>query len=105
LYYALIYLKLTCSLLSYFILDLVLPVKTILNVFVVNVYILISHFVITTLNCANGVIIIIIIIQITLSCVGLYLGKTVTNENLIQAEIKMRLNSGNACHHSVHSAV
>jgi hypothetical protein len=26
---------------------------------------------------------------------------TVTNQNLIQDEIKRRLNSGNACHHSV----
>jgi hypothetical protein len=30
-----------------------------------------------------------------------YLGTTVTNQNLIQEEIKMRLNSGNACYHSV----
>jgi hypothetical protein len=30
-----------------------------------------------------------------------YLGMTVTNQNLIQEEIKRRLNSGNACHHSV----
>jgi hypothetical protein len=30
-----------------------------------------------------------------------YLGTTVTNENLIQEEIKRRLNSGNACYHSV----
>jgi hypothetical protein len=30
-----------------------------------------------------------------------YLGTTVTNQNLIQAEIKRRLNSGNACYHSV----
>jgi hypothetical protein len=29
-----------------------------------------------------------------------YLGATVTNRNLIQAEIKGRLNSGNACYHS-----
>jgi hypothetical protein len=28
---------------------------------------------------------------------------TVTNQNLIQEEIKMRLNSGNACYHSVQS--
>jgi hypothetical protein len=28
-------------------------------------------------------------------------GTTVTNENLIQEEIKRRLNSGNACYHSV----
>jgi hypothetical protein len=32
-----------------------------------------------------------------------YLGTTVTNQNLIQEEIKRRLNSGNACFHSVHS--
>jgi hypothetical protein len=32
-----------------------------------------------------------------------YLGTTVTNENLIQEEIKRRLNSGNACYHSVQS--
>jgi hypothetical protein len=30
-----------------------------------------------------------------------YLGTTVTNQNLINAEIKRRLNSGNACYHSV----
>jgi hypothetical protein len=30
-----------------------------------------------------------------------YLGKTVTNQNFIQEEIKWRLNSGNACYHSV----
>jgi hypothetical protein len=30
-----------------------------------------------------------------------YLGMTVPNQNLIQGEIKRRLNSGNACHHSV----
>jgi hypothetical protein len=30
-----------------------------------------------------------------------YLGMTVTNQTLIQEEIKRRLNSGNACYHSV----
>jgi hypothetical protein len=30
-----------------------------------------------------------------------YLGTTVTNQNLIHEEIKRRLNSGNACYHSV----
>jgi hypothetical protein len=30
-----------------------------------------------------------------------YLGTTVTNQNLIQEEIKRRLNSVNACYHSV----
>jgi hypothetical protein len=30
-----------------------------------------------------------------------YLGTTVKNQNLIQDEIKRRLNSGNACYHSV----
>jgi hypothetical protein len=30
-----------------------------------------------------------------------YLGITVTDQNLIQEEIKMRLNSGNTCYHSV----
>jgi hypothetical protein len=30
-----------------------------------------------------------------------YLGKTITNQNLIQEEIKRRLNCGNACNHSV----
>jgi hypothetical protein len=30
-----------------------------------------------------------------------YLGSTVTNQNLIQEEIKKRLNSGSACYHSV----
>jgi hypothetical protein len=34
-----------------------------------------------------------------------YLGTTVTNQNLIQEEIKRRLNSGNACNHSVSSTV
>jgi hypothetical protein len=29
-----------------------------------------------------------------------YLGRTITNQNLIQEEIKNRLNSGNACYHS-----
>jgi hypothetical protein len=31
----------------------------------------------------------------------MYLGMTVTNQNLIQEEIERRLNSGNACYHSV----
>jgi hypothetical protein len=30
-----------------------------------------------------------------------YLGMTVTNQNLIPAEVNRRLNSGNACYHSV----
>jgi hypothetical protein len=30
-----------------------------------------------------------------------YLGTTITNQNLIQEEIKRSLNSGNACYHSV----
>jgi hypothetical protein len=30
-----------------------------------------------------------------------YLGTTVRNQNLIQEEIKRRLNSGNACYHLV----
>jgi hypothetical protein len=30
-----------------------------------------------------------------------YLGTTATNQNLIQEEIKRRLNSGNTCYHSV----
>jgi hypothetical protein len=30
-----------------------------------------------------------------------YLGTTITHQNLIQDEIKRRLNSGNACYHSV----
>jgi hypothetical protein len=30
-----------------------------------------------------------------------YFGTTVTNQNLIQEEIKGRLNSGNVCYHSV----
>jgi hypothetical protein len=34
-----------------------------------------------------------------------YLESTVTNENSSQGEIKMRLNSGNACIHSVFSSV
>jgi hypothetical protein len=29
-----------------------------------------------------------------------YLGTTITNQNLIQEEIKRRSNSGNACYHS-----
>jgi hypothetical protein len=32
---------------------------------------------------------------------GLDLGMTITNQNLIQEEIMRRLNSGNACYHSV----
>jgi hypothetical protein len=31
-----------------------------------------------------------------------YLEKTATNKNMIQKEIKSRLNSGNACYRSVH---
>jgi hypothetical protein len=34
-----------------------------------------------------------------------YLGTTVTNQNLIQEEIKRRLNSGNACYHSVYKTI
>jgi hypothetical protein len=30
-----------------------------------------------------------------------YLGTAITNQNLIDEEIKRRLNSGNACYHSV----
>jgi ribosomal protein S2 len=30
-----------------------------------------------------------------------YLGTTVTNQNLIQEDIKRRINLGNACYHSV----
>jgi hypothetical protein len=30
-----------------------------------------------------------------------YFGTTVTDQNLVQEEIKRRLNSGNACYHSV----
>jgi hypothetical protein len=30
-----------------------------------------------------------------------YLGTKITNQNLIQEEIKRRVNSGNACYHSV----
>jgi hypothetical protein len=30
-----------------------------------------------------------------------YLGTTVTDQNLIQVEIKRRFNSGNACYHSI----
>jgi hypothetical protein len=30
-----------------------------------------------------------------------YLGATITNQNLIQEEIKRRLNSGNTCYHSI----
>jgi hypothetical protein len=33
----------------------------------------------------------------------IYLGTTVTNQNMIQEQIKRRLNSGNACYHSVHN--
>jgi hypothetical protein len=32
-----------------------------------------------------------------------YLGMTVTAQNFIPEEIKRRLNSGNACYHSVHN--
>jgi hypothetical protein len=34
-----------------------------------------------------------------------YLGTTVTNQNLIQEEIKRRLNSDNACYHSVQNVL
>jgi hypothetical protein len=45
-------------------------------------------------------------IKIDIRCFGnveqfRYLGTTITNQNLIQEEIKRRLNSGNACYHSV----
>jgi hypothetical protein len=30
-----------------------------------------------------------------------YFGMTVTNQNLIHEEIKSRINSGNACYHSI----
>jgi hypothetical protein len=33
-----------------------------------------------------------------------YLGTTLTDQNCIDEEIKSRLNSGNACYHSVHPA-
>jgi hypothetical protein len=36
-------------------------------------------------------------------CQFKYLWMTVTNQNLIQGEVKMRLNSGNAYYHSVQS--
>jgi hypothetical protein len=35
----------------------------------------------------------------------IYLGTTVTNQNLIQEQYKRRLNSGNACYHSVHNVL
>jgi hypothetical protein len=34
-----------------------------------------------------------------------YLGTTIRNQNLIEEEIKRRLNSGNACYHSVCGSV
>jgi hypothetical protein len=34
-----------------------------------------------------------------------YLGMTVANRNLIQEEIKRRMNSGNACYHSVQNVL
>jgi hypothetical protein len=34
-----------------------------------------------------------------------YLGKTVTNQNLIQEGIKRRMNSCNACYHSVQNLI
>jgi hypothetical protein len=34
-------------------------------------------------------------------CVFRYLGTTITNQNFVQEEIKRRLNSCNACYHSV----
>jgi hypothetical protein len=34
-----------------------------------------------------------------------YLGTTATNQNLIREEIKRRLNSGNACYHSVQNSL
>jgi hypothetical protein len=33
--------------------------------------------------------------------VNLYLRTTITYQNLIQEEVRVRLNSGNACYHSV----
>jgi hypothetical protein len=32
-----------------------------------------------------------------------YMGRTLTNQNSIQEEIKTRMNSGNACYHSAHN--
>jgi hypothetical protein len=34
-----------------------------------------------------------------------YFGMTVTNQNLIQEEIKKRLNLGNACYHSIQNVL
>jgi hypothetical protein len=34
-----------------------------------------------------------------------YLGTTLTDQNCMQEEIKSRLNSGNACYHSVQSLI
>jgi hypothetical protein len=34
-----------------------------------------------------------------------YLETTVTNQNMIQEEIKWRLNSGNACYHSIQNVL
>jgi archaellum biogenesis ATPase FlaH len=34
-----------------------------------------------------------------------HLGKTVTNQNYIHKEVMSRLNSGNACYHSLQSLV
>jgi hypothetical protein len=34
-----------------------------------------------------------------------YLGTTVTNQNVVQEDIKRRLNSGNACYHSVQNVL
>jgi hypothetical protein len=34
-----------------------------------------------------------------------YLGATATNQNLIQEEVKRRLNSGNACYNSVENCL
>jgi hypothetical protein len=39
--------------------------------------------------------------KLCLSSILTYFGTTVTNQNLIQEEIKRMLNSGNACYHSV----
>jgi hypothetical protein len=35
----------------------------------------------------------------------IYLGTTVTNQNLIQKEIKRSLNSGNVCYHSIQNII
>jgi hypothetical protein len=46
-----------------------------------------------------------LVVVVYFSFIMIYLGMTITNQNLIQEEIKSRLNSGNACYHSAKNSL